>query len=51
MVATKKVAELRQNGIDIKLWDMTNGKTDDQLNQEGIYNNDLEDFFRELKSQ
>lgn len=51
LVATKKVAELRQNGIDIKLWDMTEGKTDEQLKQEGIYNNDLEDFFRVLKFQ
>ena len=48
LIATKKVTELRQNGIDIKLWDMTEGKTDYQLNQEGIYNNDLEDFFREI---
>lgn len=51
LVATKKVAELRQNGIDIKLWDMTEGKTDEQLKQEGIYNNDLEDFFREIKKE
>ena len=49
LIATKKVAELRQNGIDIKLWDMTEGKTDDHLKQEGIYNNDLEDFFRGLR--
>jgi hypothetical protein len=48
LIATKKVAELRQKGIDIKLWDMTEGQTDDQLIQEGIYNNDLEDFFREI---
>ncbi|WP_264550266.1 toprim domain-containing protein [Flavobacterium sp. N2820] len=51
LVATKKVGELRLNGIDIKLWDMTEGKNDEQLKQEGIYNNDLEDFFRELKFQ
>lgn len=44
MITTKKVAELRQNGIDIKLWDMTEGKTDEQLKQDGVYNNDLEDF-------
>lgn len=51
LVATKKVAELRQNGIDIKLWDMTEGKTDDQLIQEEIYNNDLEDFVRNIKKE
>lgn len=51
LIATKKVAELRLNGIDIKLWDMTEGKTDGQLKLEGIYNNDLEDFFREIKKE
>lgn len=48
-IAIKKVAELRQNDIDIKLWDMTEGKTNQQLKIEGVYNRDLEDFFRELK--
>jgi hypothetical protein len=48
-VANKKVAELRQNGIDIKVWDMTEGKTDQQLKNDGVYNCDLEDFFREIK--
>lgn len=48
-IATKKIIELRQNGINIKLWDMTEGKSDEELKQEGIYNNDLEDFFRKIK--
>lgn len=48
LIAAKKVTELIQNRIDIKLWDMTEGKTDDQLKQEGIYNNDLEDYFRDF---
>lgn len=48
LIAAKKVTELRQNRIDIKLWDMTEGKTDNQLKQEGIYNNDLEDYFRDF---
>lgn len=47
-IATKKVIELRQNGIDIKLWDMTDGKTDEELKKEGVYNYDLEDYFRKL---
>jgi len=47
-IATKKIIELRQNGINIKLWDMTEGKSDEELKQEGIYNNDLEDYFRKL---
>jgi hypothetical protein len=48
-VANKKVAELRQNGIDIKVWDMTEGKTDEQLKNDGVYNRDLEDYFRKLQ--
>lgn len=47
-IATKKIIELRQNGINIKLWDMTEGKSDEELKHEGIYNNDLEDYFRKL---
>jgi hypothetical protein len=35
-------------GINAKVWDMTNGKTDEQLKTEGIYNNDLEDIFRKF---
>jgi hypothetical protein len=30
------------------VWDMTEGKTDDELKSEGLYNNDLEDVFRAL---
>ncbi len=33
-------------GINVKIKDMTEGKTDEQLKLEGVYNNDLEDFFR-----
>jgi hypothetical protein len=29
---------------------MTEGKTDEQLKFEGIYNNDLEDVFREINT-
>jgi hypothetical protein len=49
LVATKKVAELRQKGIDIKVWDMTEGKTDEQLKYAYLHNNDLEDFFRKIQ--
>jgi hypothetical protein len=34
-------------GINAKVWDMTEGKTDDQLKRKG-FNNDLEDVFRAL---
>jgi hypothetical protein len=49
-IATKKVIELRQKGIDIKLWDMTDGRTDEELKLEGVYNCDLEDYFRSIKN-
>ena len=35
-------------GINAKIWDMTESKTDDQLKLEGNYNNDLEDVFRKI---
>lgn len=35
-------------GINARIWDMTEGKTDEELKILGIYNNDLEDVFREI---
>jgi hypothetical protein len=43
-----KVPLLIAMGINAKVWDMTEGKTDDELKSEGLYNNDLEDVFRAL---
>jgi hypothetical protein len=43
-----KIPLLISMGINAKVWDMTDGKTDEQLKTEGIYNNDLEDVFREF---
>ena len=37
---------MRKMGIDVKLWDMTEGKDDQELKKEGLYNMDLEDFIR-----
>ncbi|MCL9804909.1 DUF6371 domain-containing protein [Flavobacterium amniphilum] len=34
--------------INVKIWDMTEGKTDEQLKLERVYNNDLEDVFRKI---
>lgn len=34
--------------INVKIWDITEGKTDEELKLLGIYNNDLEDFFRKI---
>jgi hypothetical protein len=44
----EKIPVLISMGINAKVWDMTNGKTDEQLKTEGIYNNDLEDIFRKF---
>ena len=49
-VMTKKIAHLKNLGININIWDMTKGKTDEQLKKEGIYNDDLEDCFRRIKN-
>lgn len=37
-------------GINAKIWDMTESKTDEKLKLEGIYNNDLEDVFRKVST-
>ena len=44
----KKIPLLVGMGINAKVWDMTEGKTDDELKTEGLYNNDLEDVFKAL---
>lgn len=44
----KKIPLLISMGINVKVWDMTEGKTDLQMKIEGIYNNDLEDIFRKF---
>jgi len=45
-IMNKKLSNLLELGIDANIWDMTNGKTNDQLKKEGLYNCDLEDVFR-----
>lgn len=45
-IMKNKIHHLTKMGIDAKIWDMTNGKTDEQLKKEGWYNCDLEDVFR-----
>ena len=45
-IMKKKLPHLLELGIEAKVWDMTNGKSDDQLKKEGWYNCDLEDVFR-----
>lgn len=45
-----KIAKLDSKQYNIKIWDMRNGLTDEQLKEKGIYNNDLEDYFRAFKN-
>ena len=45
-IMNKKIPHLMELGIDAHVWDMTNGKSDEQLKLDGWYNCDLEDVFR-----
>jgi len=47
-IAYKKLPLLHSKNIKAKIWDMTEGKTDLKLKEEGVYNNDLEDFIRKI---
>lgn len=49
-VMKKKLSLLKQLGINASIWDMTKEKSDEQLKKEGIYNDDLEDYFRKIKT-
>ena len=48
LIGRAKITDLKKICAEAKLWDMTEGKTDLQLKEEGIYNNDLEDYFRKI---
>lgn len=45
-IIENKISELKQIGVDVNIWDMTNGRSDEQLKLDGEYNCDLEDLFR-----
>lgn len=45
-IMKNKVSELRKIGVLAYLWDMTSGRSDEELIEKGIYGNDLEDIFR-----
>jgi hypothetical protein len=47
-ICYNKLFQLRYIGITSSVWDMTEGKTDQELKNEGFYNCDLEDVFRLL---
>lgn len=51
LLSIQKRAELlNQQDINVKVWDMTNGMSDEQMKGLNIYNNDLEDVFRNLEN-
>lgn len=45
-IMNKKLLEFQALDIDAKVWDLTNGNTDEQLKAKGWYNCDLEDVLR-----
>jgi len=45
-IIRKKLLIMEQLGIHAKIWDMTDGRTDEQLKQDLDYNNDLEDLLK-----
>ena len=45
-IMNKKLLEFLALDIDAKVWDLTEGKTDEELKVEGWYNCDLEDVLR-----
>lgn len=50
-IMNTKKQQLKELGIDAKVWDMTNSKSDEQLKKEGWYNCDLEDIFRTFQKK
>lgn len=45
-ITLKKIEELKELNINAKMWDLSNGMSDFELKEIGIYNMDLEDFLR-----
>jgi hypothetical protein len=50
-IMNKKLLEFQALDIDAKVWDLTFGKTDEQLKEDGWYNCDLEDVLRNYVNQ
>ena len=47
-IMKETIPKMKNLGIRAFLWDMTRGKSDEQLKKECIHNDDLEDIFRKL---
>lgn len=45
-ITNKKIEELKTLNIEAKMWDLSDGMSDIELNLKGFYNMDLEDFLR-----
>lgn len=45
-IIRKKLPKMRNLNIDVSIYDMTLGKSDEDLKRSGIYNFDVEDFLR-----
>lgn len=45
-IINSKIEQMVNWNIDVRIWIMSNGKTDEQLKIEGTYNQDLEDILR-----
>lgn len=45
-IMAKKLPNLLKIGINAEIWDMTEGRSDQDLKQLGVYNDDLEDLIR-----
>ncbi|MEH6537696.1 MAG: DUF6371 domain-containing protein [Psychroserpens sp.] len=50
-VMQKNIHQYRNIGVDIKMWDLTNGMTDEERKNKGIYNDDIEDILRNMTSE
>lgn len=48
-IINKKIPIMKDLGIKASIWDMTDGKTNEELKKEGLYNKDLEDIIRNFK--
>ncbi len=49
-IVKRKLSVMEQLGIHVDVWDMTGGRTDEQLKQDLDYNNDLEDIIKKTQN-
>lgn len=47
-IAYKKVKEMKGIGVHVEVFDMADGRCDEELKKDGIYNDDLEDIIKNL---